>query len=112
MKPSLFRKQNMNEIFAAITRVCGFEVLGSKVLDTKKEIYSELVPREIRHLFKSVAFKFYEVYPELKLRKKISEFKTLVLVLRGRHVETSLSKVYDKEKLRFSSDIGLYESIP
>lgn len=70
------------------------------------------MPRDVRHVFKSIAFKFYEVYPELKLRKKISEFKTLVLVLRGRHVEANLSKIYDKEKLRFIQDVGLYETIP
>ena len=58
-----------------------------KIIDTKKEIYSELVPREVRHAFKSIAFKFYEAYPELRLRKKICEFKSLVLVLRGRNID-------------------------
>jgi hypothetical protein len=90
-------------------RQCAFEVLGLKIIDTKKEIYNELVPREVRHVFKSIAYKFYEVYPELRLRKKICEFKSLMLVLRSRHVEQTLTKVYDREKLRFIKDIGLYE---
>lgn len=70
------------------------------------------MPRDVRHVVKSIAFKFYALHPELRLRKKISEFKTLVLVLRGRHVEHALGNVYDREKLRFIQDIGLYEQTP
>jgi len=102
----------MNEVLSIIVNQCGFEIIGSKIIDSKKEIYSELVPKDVRHVFKSIAFKFYEAYPELRLRKKICEFKSLVLVLRGRHVEQTLNKVYDKEKLRFIQDIGLYDAIP
>ncbi len=56
---------------------------------------------EIRTLFKKIAYKFYDGYSDLRLRKKIIEFKTLALVLRGRNVETNISKVYDRETLKF-----------
>lgn len=50
----------MNEIMSIISRQCGYEIIGSKIIDAKKEIYSELVPKEVRHVFKSMAFKFNE----------------------------------------------------
>ena len=71
-----------------------------------------MVPRDVRHCFKSIAFKFYEHYQEYRLRRKISDFKSLVLVLRGRNVDQTLDKVYDREKLRFISDLGNYDSTP
>jgi hypothetical protein len=68
---------------------------------------------EVRTLFKKIAYKFYDGYTDLKLRKKITEFKTLVLVLRGRNVESNISKVYNRETLKFiGSDAGLYEGSP
>ena len=85
----------MNEVLQIITQQCGFEIIGTKIVNTKKHIYNELVPKDVRHTFKSIAFKFYEIYPELRLRKKICEFKSLVLVLRARNVDSTLSKIYD-----------------
>lgn len=68
---------------------------------------------EIRTLFKKIAYKFYEGNQDLRLRKKITEFKTLVLVLRGRNVENNLSKIYDKETLKFTSnELGIFEGMP
>lgn len=71
-----------------------------------------MVPREVRHCFKSIAFKFYEHFEEYRLRRKMSEFKTLVLVLRGRNVDHVLEQVYDREKLRFITDLGNYDATP
>ena len=90
-----------------------FELLGAKIVNAKKQIYNELVPVEIRTLIKKVAYKFYEGYQDLRLRKKIAEFKTLALVLRGRNVENCLSKIYDREKLKFiGSDLTMFEGMP
>lgn len=90
-----------------------FELIGVKIINAKQEIYSELIPVNIRTLFKKIAYKFYENQPDLRLRKKITEFKTLVLVLRGRNVENTLGKFYDKERLQFlNSDISSFEGLP
>ena len=90
-----------------------FELIGVKIINAKREIYNELVPVEIRSLFKKIAYKFYEGHPDLRLRKKITEFKTLVLVLRGRNVESNLAKIYDRETLKFTNtDIGQFEGKP
>jgi hypothetical protein len=72
------------------------------------------VPVEIRTLFKKVAFKFYEGQQDLKLRKKITEFKTIVLVLRGRNIENNLSKIYDRNTLKFlnAAEAGMFEGRP
>ena len=83
------------------------------MINAKREIYNELVPVEIRTLFKKLAYKFYESYPDLRLRKKITEFKTLALVLRGRNVENSIGKIYDRERLKFlNNDATAYEGSP
>ena len=64
-------------------------------------------------MFKKIAYKFYEGMPDLRLRKKISEFKSLVLVLRGRNAENCIGKIYDREHLKFiGADIGIYEGLP
>lgn len=49
----------------------------------------------------------------MKLRKKITEFKSLVLVLRGRNAEANISKIYDRETLKFiGGEIGHFEGSP
>ena len=58
--------------------------------------------KQIKNIFKSVAFKFYEYCPDLKLRKKLVEFKSLVLALRSRNVDHTLDTVYDRDKLLFN----------
>jgi hypothetical protein len=45
-------------VLQILINTCGFEVVGTKVVNAKKEIYTELVPRNIRHIFKTVAMKF------------------------------------------------------
>jgi nucleoside diphosphate kinase len=118
LKVSLIRKQFIREILTKILSQ-RFELLGLKLVNAKREIYNELVPIQIRTLFKKVAYKFYEGagLPDLRLRKKISEFKTIVLILRGRNIEESLSKIYDKEKLKFlhpagEDSVGIFEGLP
>ena len=90
-------------------------MIGIKLLNCKKDIYNELVPLDVRTIVKKIAFKFYQAHQDLKLRKKIIEFKTLVLVLRGRNVEPNLEKIYDKEKLRLitsNEELDLIEATP
>jgi hypothetical protein len=57
--------------------------LGLRFINAKKQIYLDSVPLGVRDVVKSVALKFHQSSKELKLRKKIKEFKTLALVLRG-----------------------------
>ncbi len=113
LKLSMFRKQTVKEFLSQILCQSQFELIGLKIMNAKKEIYNELVPVEIRTLFKKVAYKFYEGYTDLRLRKKITEFKSLVLVLRGRNVDFNISKIYDRETLKFlDNDAGYYEGSP
>ena len=103
-------KDILSEIFSSKTN---FELLGCKIVDAKKQIYSELIPLNIRTMFKKIAFKFYEAHTDLRLRKKISEFKTLALVLRGRNFEENISKIYDKERLQFlNKEVAGFEGLP
>lgn len=115
LKVSMFRKQFVKEILSQILAPANnFELLGLKLVNCKKEIFNELVPVEIRTLFKKIGYKFFEGHPDLRLRKKISEFKSVVLVLRGRNVDNQISKIYDREKLKFvnSESMGIFEGLP
>ena len=71
-------------------------MLGLKLIDAKREVYNELVPVDVRVLIKKIAYKLHSGAPDLRLRKKITEFKTLALVLRGRNVEAHISKIFDR----------------
>jgi hypothetical protein len=113
LKLSIFKKQNIQEILTLILSPrTQFELIGLKVVNCKKDIYNELVPVEIRNLFKKIAYKFYDGYPDLRLRKKITEFKALALVLRGRNIEGSIAKIYDTETLKFigGPELSVYET--
>jgi len=59
---------------------------------------------------KSVAHRFYNLCPDLKLKKKIKEFECLVLVLRGD--ETEIGEVFDREKFRVRTEQGGMEATP
>lgn len=65
-----------------------------------------------------MAYKFHELATELKLRKKLDEFKTVALVLRGQDVQGQLDKIYDRQKMKFRTEVvsGLdsvdYEATP
>lgn len=78
----------------------------------------ESVPVEVQKTVKCVAYKFHELSTDIKLRKKLDEFKTLVLVLRGQDVQGQLDKIYDRQKMKFIPEVvrGLdvvdYEATP
>lgn len=112
VKLSLLKKHSIGDVLGVLHKQSGFELLGLKVINAKREIFLEAVPNDIKTAFKSIAFKFYEHHPDLKLRKKLVEFKTLALVLRGRNVEHSIDAIYDREKNKFIADFGLYEATP
>jgi hypothetical protein len=58
----MFSKQTVRELLSQILspQQTQFELLGCKIIHAKKDIYNELVPVEVRTLFKKIAFKFYE----------------------------------------------------
>ena len=59
------------------------ELLGMRFVKARKEIYGKEMPRKVEDLVRSVAYKFHEGADDEAMRRKINEFKTLVLVLRG-----------------------------
>ena len=83
IKISSFSKQVIGATLHALLDLLDFELLGLRFINAKKQIYLDSVPLGVRDVVKSVALKFHQSSKELKLRKKIKEFKTLALVLRG-----------------------------
>jgi hypothetical protein len=112
IKLSTLKKHAIGDILQALLKQCHFELLGLKIVKAKKHFYLDTVPLEIKNTIKSIAFKFHEHNSDLKLRKKMFEFKSLVLVLRGRNIENTIDSIYDREKLKFLNDFGLYEATP
>ena len=61
LKLTMFPKQTVRELLSQIlSQMTQFELIGCKIINAKKEIYNELVPVEVRTLFKKIAFKFYD----------------------------------------------------
>jgi len=87
IKISSFKKQVIGDILNALINVLELEVLGLKVIRAKKELYKDIVPLEVQKIVKSVAYKFHEVSNEIKLRRKLVDFTTFALVLRGQNVQ-------------------------
>lgn len=118
IKISSFKKQVIGETLHAILNLVELELLGLRIINAKRELYLECVPAEVQKTIKCVAYKFHELATELKLRKKLDEFKTLALVLRGQDVQGQLDKIYDRQKMKFLPDVvsGLdavdYEATP
>jgi hypothetical protein len=58
----MFPKQTVRELLSQILShpLTQFELLGCKIIHAKKDIYNELVPVQVRTLFKKIAYKFYE----------------------------------------------------
>lgn len=108
----------IGETLRAILNLAELELLGLRVIHAKRELYLDCVPEEVQKIIKSVAYKFHELATELKLRRKLGDFRTLALVLRGEDVQGQLDKIYDRQKMKFLPDVvsGLdavdYESTP
>lgn len=85
----------------AIINQLDLEVLGLRMINAKKELYYPEIPVEIKTLIRQVAFKFHESATGIPLRKKIMEFKTLAIVLRGQDIQGSIDKIYDRERMKF-----------
>lgn len=103
LKPSTFRKLMIGDILNVILHQCGFEILGMRIIDMRKNLWYKEVPKSVQQLFKSVAYQFNKQHKheEAKLKKKMFSFKTFVLVLRGMNAENRIDDVYDREKLQF-----------
>ena len=71
------------------------ELLGIRLVNAKKDISKTTASSEVQKLFKCIAYKFHELSTELKLRQKLIDFKTLVLVLRGQNLQGQIDKIYD-----------------
>ena len=57
----MFPKQTVRELLSQILyQMTQFELLGCKIINSKQEIYNELVPVDVRTLFKKIAYKFYD----------------------------------------------------
>ena len=87
VKISTFKKQVIGDILHTLLNVLDLEVLGLKVIRAKKELYKDVVPLEVQKIIKSVAYKLHEVSDEIKLRRKLVDFSTFALVLRGQNVQ-------------------------
>lgn len=103
-KPSIFKKENIGEIMNIIQHQCGFEIVGMRMVDMRKNLFYSEVPSAVQHLFKSVSYKFnrHHLLDEIKMRRKMFSFKTFVLVLRGMDVENRIDEVYNRETLKFT----------
>lgn len=77
----------IGETLHAILNLAELELLGLRVINAKRELYLDCVPNEVQKTIKCIAYKFHELATELKLRKKLDEFKTVALVLRGQDVQ-------------------------
>jgi len=77
----------IGEILEGLLNKFDFELLGLKVVKGNKHIYKDSVSISVINTFKAIACKFHEDTNDLKLRKKVKDFKTIALVLRGIDVE-------------------------
>ena len=71
------------------------------MIKAKKELYYPEVPKDIKNIIRSVAYKFHESATGIPLRKKIIDFKTLALVLRGQNIQGQIDKIYDRDRMKF-----------
>jgi len=53
------------------------------MINGNKQIYKDSVSISVINTLKAIACKFHESSNDLKLRKKVKDFKTFALVLRG-----------------------------
>ena len=74
-------------------------------MHAKKELYQENIPQEVQKTLKCIAYKFHELSTGSKLRRKLREFETFALVLRGQNVQGQIDTIYDREKLKFKQDL-------
>ena len=87
------------------------ELLSIKVVRASKDIYNQNISVGVKHIFKQVAHKFNEDSTNLKLRKKIHDFKCIMLLIRGQSLEAAIDKTYDRSTFHFKNDVvpGLEE---
>jgi len=101
IKISTFKKQSIGDTLHAIINQLDLEVLGLRVINAKKELYYPEIPVEIKKIMRSLAYKFHENATGIPLRRKLIEFKTLALVLRGQDIQGQIDKIYDRERMKF-----------
>jgi hypothetical protein len=94
----------IGDILHVLLNLLDLELLGLKVVNAKKELYLNTVPKEVQKILKCIAHKFHELSTEIKLRRKLIEFSTFALVLRGQNVQGQIDRVYDRERLKFKQE--------
>lgn len=94
----------IGDILNTLLNVLDLELLGLKVVHAKKELKKDSVPEEVRKTLKCIAYKFHEVTTEIKQRRKLIEFTTFALVLRGQNVQGQIDMIYDRSILKFKHD--------
>ena len=73
------------------------DLLGIRLVKCSKELFFENVSSEVKQTLESVAYKFHEqAQDEIKMRRKVGQFRCLMLVLRGNDIEHLIEKVYDR----------------
>ena len=93
---ALFRNGMLADSLAAIAD--HFEILGSRFVETKDDIYTTACPPRVRDLFRKVAYRFYYTEPHLRLKKKLMKAPMFLIALRSRAPEKILPKFYNFEK--------------
>jgi hypothetical protein len=72
VKLSTFKKNSIQDTLQTL-QAQGFELLGSKILKAKKEIYG-IANLKVQHTIKQIAYKFYEHHKDIRIRYKVQNF--------------------------------------
>lgn len=83
IKISTLKKQAIDATLKAVLDQLKAELLSIRMVRANKDIYNQNISDEVKHIFKQVAHKFNEDATNLKLRKKIHDFKCILLLIRG-----------------------------
>jgi len=84
-----------------------------KKVNAKKHIFKQQpVNNKVKNIFRQLAYKFNSIFEDYELQYKITNFRCLVLVMRGKNVEKTIDEFYDREKLLFKQDVGFYSGTP
>lgn len=97
----------MGKVLKAITQDMQCELLGTRVVDAKKNLYKQNVSSKVLETVKKVAYQFNSEHDDLKIRRKIGDFKFVIAVIRGRNIEGTLEKIYERDIMKFKREVDL-----
>ena len=93
----------IGDTFNAIINLMDVEILGCKLINSKRDIFVQGVSEEVISFIKGIGIRFNQVSSEVKFARKIANFESIVLLLRGQDIEGQIDKIYDRQKLKFLS---------